>query len=45
VFVLLDSGLPSRLTSAFPEGVVPIRTGLAEAVRLVKEFLASTQSA
>ncbi len=40
VFVMLDSALPSRLLSAFPEGVAVVRTGLAEAVRLTREFLA-----
>ncbi len=39
VFVLLDSMLPSRLTTAFPPGVVVQRVGLAEAVAGTKEFL------
>jgi len=38
VFVLLDSRLPSRLTTAFPEGVAISRLGLAEAVTAVREF-------
>ncbi len=41
VFVLLDGALPTRLTTAFPEGVTVERVGLAEAVRATKEFLAS----
>ncbi|MHA1536848.1 MAG: ATP-dependent DNA helicase [Alphaproteobacteria bacterium] len=40
VFVLLDSRLPSRLASAFPEGVEIERLGLAEAVARTKNFLA-----
>jgi len=39
VFVLLDSGLPSRLTGAFPEGVAVHRVGLAEAIAGTREFL------
>jgi ATP-dependent DNA helicase DinG len=39
VFVMLDSALPSRLLSAFPEGVSVERIGLAEAVKLTQEFL------
>jgi len=39
VFVLLDSGLPSRLASAFPDGIEPRRVGLAEAITEIKEFL------
>ncbi len=40
VFVLLDSRLPTRLTTAFPNGVEVRRTGLAEAVRETRAFLA-----
>ena len=40
VFVLLDSRLPTRLTTAFPDGVEVRRTGLAEAVRETRAFLA-----
>lgn len=40
VFVLLDSGLPSRLAGAFPETVPIQRVGLAEAVEEIKKFLA-----
>jgi ATP-dependent DNA helicase DinG len=39
VFVLLDSGFPSRLHGAFPEGVVPERVGLKEAVERAAAFL------
>jgi ATP-dependent DNA helicase DinG len=39
VFVLLDRQTPSRLLSAFPPGVTMQRVGLAEAVRLTREFL------
>jgi ATP-dependent DNA helicase DinG len=38
-FVLLDRGLPTRFTRAFPEGVSVERVGLAEAVDGVKWFL------
>ncbi len=38
VFVLLDGALPSRLATAFPEGVAVERLGLAEAIRITKEF-------
>ena len=40
VFVLLDPRLPTRLTTAFPEGVEVRRVGLAEAVRGTRAFLA-----
>jgi ATP-dependent DNA helicase DinG len=40
--VLLDSRLPSRLATAFPEGVTPQRIGLAEAIAITREFLAAT---
>ncbi|MEZ0259676.1 MAG: ATP-dependent DNA helicase [Alphaproteobacteria bacterium] len=39
VFVMLDGALPSRLLSAFPEGVEVQRIGLKEAIALTKEFL------
>ncbi len=39
VFVLLDRGAPSRLMSAFPEGVVVHRVGLAKAVEETRLFL------
>ncbi len=40
VFVMLDSRLPTRLTSAFPESVTVERLGLAEVVARCGEFLA-----
>lgn len=42
VFVMLDGALPSRLLSAFPEGVEVQRIGLAEAIRATREFLQET---
>ena len=39
VFVLLDRGAPSRLMSAFPEGVLVHRVGLAKAVEETRAFL------
>lgn len=41
VFVLLDRGTPNRVLSAFPEGVLVRRVGLAQAVTETAEFLAS----
>ncbi len=38
-FVVLDRAFPSRLLSAFPEGVEGRRVGLAEAVAAIAEFL------
>lgn len=40
VFVLLDSRMPSRLLTAFPEAVKVDRVGLAEAVAETRTFLA-----
>ncbi len=40
VFVLLDPMMPSRLKSAFPEGVPVTRCGLAEAVAETRAFFA-----
>ncbi len=40
VFVMLDSRLPTRLTTAFPDGVDIERVGLAEAVAGTRDFLA-----
>jgi ATP-dependent DNA helicase DinG len=45
VFVLLDPLMPSRLAGAFPPGVEIHRTGLAEAVAMTKEFLATPGAA
>ncbi|MBF0270198.1 MAG: ATP-dependent DNA helicase [Alphaproteobacteria bacterium] len=39
VFVLLDPMMPSRLFGAFPDGVIPRRVGLAEAVGEIRGFL------
>ena len=39
VFVMLDPMMPTRLTTAFPEGVEVERVGIAEAVAAVREFL------
>lgn len=39
VFVMLDSGLPTRLCTAFPDDVEVQRIGLAEACTQIKEFL------
>lgn len=44
VFVLLDSRLPSRLASAFPEAVKVERIGLAEAIATTRGFLATAAS-
>jgi ATP-dependent DNA helicase DinG len=40
VFVMLDSGLPSKLHGAFPEGVIVERVGIAEAAKKIRSFLA-----
>ncbi len=42
VFVMLDRALPSRLLSAFPEGVQTSRIGLKEAIVEIRGFLADT---
>jgi ATP-dependent DNA helicase DinG len=39
VFVLLDKAMPSRLLTAFPEGVAVARVGLREAIETTAEFL------
>lgn len=39
VFVMLDSGLPTRLQSAFPKDVEVVKTGLANVVEEMKGFL------
>lgn len=38
LFIMLDPMLPTRLCSAFPEGVEIERIGLADAVSIVKDF-------
>lgn len=43
-FVLLDRRAPSRLFSAFPQGVSVQRLGLADTIRAVAEFLAAPPS-
>ena len=40
VFVMLDRALPSRLLTAFPEGVQVSRVGLKDAVMEIRGFLA-----
>ena len=42
VFVLLDRQTPSRLLSAFPQGVRVQRVGLANAAREIADFLGET---
>ncbi len=42
VFVMLDRALPSRLLTAFPEGVQASRVGLKEAVMEIRAFLADS---
>ena len=44
VFVMLDSRLPTRLTTAFPPDVVIERIGLAEAVAKTRAFLKVDQT-
>ena len=44
VFVMLDRRFPSRLMSAFPEGVSPMRVGIAEAIRLTRDFLETSEN-
>ncbi len=39
VFVMLDPGLPTRLTTAFPPEVPIERLGLAETLEKVRDFL------
>ncbi len=39
IFVVLDAMLPTRLTTAFPDGVQVLRLGLAEAVAETGRFL------
>jgi ATP-dependent DNA helicase DinG len=44
VFALLDARTPSRLLSAFPEGVRVERVGLAEAAARTRAFLAQSRA-
>jgi ATP-dependent DNA helicase DinG len=45
VFVLLDPMMPSRLFSAFPDGLRPQKVGLAEAVAITRDLLHPDQPA
>ncbi|HEV2100620.1 MAG TPA: ATP-dependent DNA helicase [Stellaceae bacterium] len=45
VFVILDRNLPSRLLSAFPEGVDVMRVPLIEAATATARFLGTTDTA
>ncbi|MDA5194608.1 ATP-dependent DNA helicase [Govanella unica] len=42
VFVMLESAMPSRLLTAFPEGVPVERIGLAETAQKLRAFLGET---
>jgi ATP-dependent DNA helicase DinG len=44
-FVMLDRALPSRLNSAFPDGVPVRRVGLAAAIEAVRAMCAGEQPA
>jgi ATP-dependent DNA helicase DinG len=44
VFVMLDSRMPSRLATAFPEGVTVERVGLAEAIAETAAFIGSPEA-
>lgn len=44
IFVMLDAATPSRLTTAFPEGVEIQRLGLADTVKEVRSFFAPSAS-
>ena len=39
VFVMMDSMMPSRMAEAFPENVEIERVGIAQACKIIKEFL------
>ncbi len=41
IFVMLDAATPTRLLTAFPEGVEVERIGLADAISRVRDFLPS----
>ena len=43
VFVMLDAMLPSRLATAFPDGVEVRRLGLADAIALAADFSKSAE--
>jgi len=42
VFVMLDRQLPTRLESAFPQGVTVERIGMKEAIDITRSFLSET---
>ncbi len=42
VFVILDSATPSRLLTAFPEGVTVERVGLRDAIEATRSFLGAS---
>jgi ATP-dependent DNA helicase DinG len=44
VFVILDARTPTRLLTAFPEGVEVERTGLVDAIEGTKAFLKQSLS-
>jgi ATP-dependent DNA helicase DinG len=44
VFVMLDRAVPSRLLSAFPEGVAIARVPLAHAAEATAQFLQSADA-
>ena len=44
VFVMLDSMMPTRLTSAFPPGTEIHRLGLRDAIALTRNFIAEKES-
>src|SRR5262249_18557007 len=44
VFVLLDKQMPSRLLTAFPEGVAVERVGLKQAIETTADFLQNRAS-
>ncbi len=44
VFVMLDSMMPTRLTTAFPPGVPIERVGLKDAIALTRNFISEKES-
>lgn len=40
IFIMLDGAMPTRLLNAFPDGVEVLRTGLAKAAEITRNFLA-----
>ncbi len=43
VFVMLDAMTPSRLLSAFPDGVAVDRLGIADAIGVVRAFFETSE--